>query len=73
MWVCFHIKYQKIKKFKTRYQKKNLDLQTLRSNIFAKPCLPVHMWPRSNLLSQKNGQKFRDTVTLRKNFTLKER
>ena len=29
---------------------------------FAKPCLPVHFGPRSNLLSQKNGQKSCDTV-----------
>ena len=29
---------------------------------FAKPFLPVHFGPRSNLLSQKNGQKSCDTV-----------
>ena len=31
---------------------------------FAIPFSLVHMGPRSNLLSQKNGQKFRDTVPL---------
>ena len=29
-----------------------------------KPFLPVHMGPRPNLLSKKNGQKSRDTVPL---------
>ena len=29
------------------------------------PFLPVHMGPRSNLLSKKIGQKSRDTVPLR--------
>ena len=47
------------------------DFQTLRSNIsaksknFAKPFLPDHMGPRSNLLSPKKGRKSRDIVPLK--------
>ena len=47
------------------------DFRTLRSNISAKtkhfaiPLLTVHMGPTSNLLSQKNGRKSRDTVPFR--------
>ena len=32
---------------------------------FTKPCLPVHMGPRMNLLSKKISQKSLDTVPLR--------
>ena len=35
-----------------------------KTKSFTKPFLPVHMGPRSNLLSQKNVQKSRDTVPL---------
>ena len=48
---------------------------SLRSNIFAKTkkfaksILPVHMGPSSILLSQKNGQKSRDTVPLKGSTT----
>ena len=46
------------------------DFRTLQLNIFAKTIkfmnlfLPVHMGPRSNLLSQKKWSKSRDTVPL---------
>ena len=44
----------------------NFAIEYLRKNKkVAKPFLPVHMGPRSNLLSQKNGKKSRDTVPLR--------
>ena len=36
--------------------------RTLRSNIIAKPFLSVHFGLRSNILSNKDGQKPRDTV-----------
>ena len=50
------------------------DFRTLPLNIFektkkfAKPFSPVHMGLRSNLLSNKNGRKSRETVTLRNLF-----
>ena len=58
-----------LKIWKPPYLKK--DVWSLRSNIFVKtkkfPKLfwPVHMGPRSNLLSKQIGQKSRDTVPLR--------
>ena len=33
-----------------------------RKNKCAKPFLPVHMEPRTNLISKYNGRKYRDTV-----------
>ena len=39
-------------------------ISSQKRKIFAKPFLPVHMGPRSNLLRKKNGQKSRDTVPL---------
>ena len=41
-----------------------------KTKTFAKPFLPVHMGPRWNLLSKKNGQKSRDNVPLK--FTMRD-
>ena len=55
----------------------NLKVWKLQSNIFAKMkkfAKPfIHMGPRSNLLSRKNGQKSSDTFPLRSIFSKKSK
>ena len=67
-WVCLDIHKQKFKNLKTAVSKEKFGCP--RSNIFAKtkkfakPFLPVHMGPRSNLLSKKKMVKNLVTLSL---------
>ena len=46
----------------TRFSQILFENENVRETVFA--CSIVHMGPRSNLLSKKNGQTSRDTVPL---------
>ena len=71
-WVCLQTQYNNYKCVSAKsLTTQTHNFWTLGSNLFAKtkklakPCVPDHMGPRSNILSKRsNGREFRYTVLL---------